>query len=118
MSEITLPGPPLPTTAPVKLLTRDDVATIFSVSVRTIENWVKDGIIPPSNRIEGRAYWHPDSIKYVVNCLCPAVDWDTERSKPVTAEVVSGVRHPKAGTALAKSNARDECRLTALLATE
>lgn len=41
-------------------LSKDDVAAVLGVSTRTVENWRKDGRIPPSYEIGGRVYWHPE----------------------------------------------------------
>ena len=54
-----LPGPPFAHLGAFKPLTREDVATILGVSVRTVENWRKVGRIPMSVDIGGRVYWHP-----------------------------------------------------------
>ena len=36
------------------------MASILDVSVRTVENWRKEGRIPQSVDIGGRVYWHPE----------------------------------------------------------
>jgi hypothetical protein len=43
-----------------KPLSKEDVAAILGVSTRTVENWRKEGRIPPSADIGGRVYWHPE----------------------------------------------------------
>ncbi|QDL36608.1 helix-turn-helix transcriptional regulator [Rhodoferax sediminis] len=122
MSESALPesapsNPQSEAQAPFKLLTRQDVAAIFSVSVRTIENWRAEGAIPPSVQIGGRVYWHPDTFIKAVNELCPPVTWETAHSAKSTKTFVStGVRPPKGSVALSKSNARDERRIAKLMA--
>jgi len=45
--------------AAFKPLTKDDIAAVLSVSLRTIENWVQEGIVPPPAKIGNRVYWHP-----------------------------------------------------------
>jgi hypothetical protein len=42
-----------------KPLNRKDVANILDVSVRTVENWRREGRIPQPVEIGGRVYWHP-----------------------------------------------------------
>lgn len=49
-----VPGPAF------KPLSRHDVAAILGVSVRTVENWRRERLIPPSVDIGGRVYWHPE----------------------------------------------------------
>ena len=41
-------------------LSRLEVAEILSVSIRTLENWQKAGLMPRSVDIGGRVYWHPE----------------------------------------------------------
>lgn len=41
-------------------MTKDDVANVLGVSVRTIENLVSAGIMPTPGRIGGRVLWHPN----------------------------------------------------------
>jgi DNA-binding transcriptional MerR regulator len=42
-----------------KPLSREDVAAVLGISIRTLENWVKQGRLPPPTSIAGRRYWHP-----------------------------------------------------------
>lgn len=42
-----------------KPLTKDDIADVLGVSLRTIENWVNDGTVPAPKRLGNRVYWHP-----------------------------------------------------------
>lgn len=41
-------------------LTKEDVADILGVTVRCIENWVEEGVIPAWRKIGTRCFWHPD----------------------------------------------------------
>ncbi|MCO5119736.1 MAG: helix-turn-helix domain-containing protein [Burkholderiaceae bacterium] len=47
------------TAAAFEPLTKEDVADVLGVSVRTIENWVNDGTLPAPKRLGNRVYWHP-----------------------------------------------------------
>jgi predicted DNA-binding transcriptional regulator AlpA len=40
-------------------LTKDDVADVLGVSLRTVENWVNDGTLVAPGKIGNRVYWHP-----------------------------------------------------------
>ena len=46
-------------TTAFKPLTKDDIAEVLGVSLRTIENWVNDGTVPAPKRLGNRVYWHP-----------------------------------------------------------
>ncbi|WP_459190562.1 helix-turn-helix transcriptional regulator [Ralstonia pseudosolanacearum] len=48
------------TIAPFTPMTKDDVAAVLGVSIRTIENLVKANQMPAPGRIGGRVLWHPD----------------------------------------------------------
>lgn len=43
-----------------KPMTKDDVADLLGLSLRTIENWVNEGILPLPKKLGNRVYWHPD----------------------------------------------------------
>ena len=47
-------------TVPYQPITKEDAATILSVSKRTIDNWLADGTIVEPSNIGRRVYWHPD----------------------------------------------------------
>jgi excisionase family DNA binding protein len=40
------------------MLTKEDIATILKISLRTVENWVADGLLPPPATIGSRRRWH------------------------------------------------------------
>lgn len=70
-----------------KPLSKDDVAAILGVSTRTVENWRKDGRIPPSADIGGRVYWHPEVFFAGINAALrgdvPAHPKDAQIVKPL-----------------------------------
>lgn len=41
-------------------LTKEDVADLFRVTTRTIENWIEQEGLPLPVPIGNRVYWHPD----------------------------------------------------------
>jgi excisionase family DNA binding protein len=41
-----------------EMLTKEDIATILKVSLRTVENWVADGLLPAPGTIGSRRRWH------------------------------------------------------------
>lgn len=42
-----------------KPMSRDDVAAVLGVSLRTIDNWIGDGSLPAPAKLGNRSYWHP-----------------------------------------------------------
>ena len=115
MSENTLSTPLSEASPPLKYLTRRDVAEMFSVSVRTIENWRANEIIPKSFSVGGRTFWDPEEIRNAVNELRATNAKDASSTASVKIPALVGARPPKAGFALAKSNARDERVLKGLM---
>jgi excisionase family DNA binding protein len=108
-------------TAPFKPLTKDDIAEVLGVSLRTIENWVNDGTLRAPKKVGNRVYWHPNTfytwLEEVLTSDAPAV---TELG---VGEVVpgSGKTKPKkpakAGrTELDALHFREQAKLDALLA--
>lgn len=55
----SLKMPPLISFMP---LTKEDVAKVFDVTPRTIENWVEHEDLPAPVRIGNRVYWHPEEF--------------------------------------------------------
>lgn len=46
--------------APFKPLTKEEIAEILDVSIRTVENFVSEGLMPAPVSLGRRVYWHPD----------------------------------------------------------
>lgn len=46
-----------------RLVTRADVAQMFDVCVKTVDNYIKDGLLPQPVQFASREYWHPDDIR-------------------------------------------------------
>lgn len=45
-----------------KPMSKEDVADVLGVSVRTVENWVNEGTLPAPTRLGNRVYWHPNAF--------------------------------------------------------
>jgi predicted DNA-binding transcriptional regulator AlpA len=45
-----------------KPLSKNDVADVLGVSVRTLENWVNEGSLPAPAKLGNRCYWHPKTF--------------------------------------------------------
>lgn len=49
----------VPPAAPVRPMTKQEVAQRLGVSVRTVEIWCSSGEIPPPAHIGRKPFWHP-----------------------------------------------------------
>ncbi|MDN3544047.1 helix-turn-helix domain-containing protein [Kinneretia asaccharophila] len=70
-----------------KPMSKDDVADVLGVSLRTVENWVNDGTLPAPAKLGNRCYWLP-SLFY---------SWLERRlggGAPVAADVAPAVVAP------------------------
>lgn len=48
--------------SPIKLVTKADAAVAFSVCVKSIDNYIKQGLLPQPVPFAGKDYWHPDTF--------------------------------------------------------
>lgn len=88
------PTPPEGVAIPTfKPMTKDDVASIFGVSCRTVENWIEQEGLPAPVSIGNRVYWHP----HLFYC------WLDERLRQPTAKVHSPTASSKAKGAANKT---------------
>ena len=67
----------------LKLVTKDIAAEVFSVSVKTIDNYIKDGLLPPPKRFVSKEYWHPADFAAFLD--------RTSRGEPAAVDGVTGV---------------------------
>lgn len=90
-----------------KPLSRNDVASILGVSVRTVENWRREKRIPPSVDIGGRTYWHPEvfysSLSAMLRGATPVEEGGATAAKKA---VISTNKTPASTAALEKSRKR------------
>jgi predicted DNA-binding transcriptional regulator AlpA len=65
-------------------LTKQAVADILGISVRPIENWINEGILPAPAKLGNRVYWHPDVFyEWMSNRLRePLAEGDELKSTP------------------------------------
>lgn len=54
-----------------RLLGKADVQAIFGISIRCLEKWIKQGLVPPPTCVGGRRYWHPDTFYAELTRLVP-----------------------------------------------
>jgi hypothetical protein len=47
---------------PFKPVTKPDAADVLGVCTKTIDNYIRDGLLPQPGRLAGRDLWHPDDF--------------------------------------------------------
>lgn len=53
----------MPNCQEFRLVTRADVAQMFGVCVKTVDNYIKEGLLPQPVQFASREYWHPDDMQ-------------------------------------------------------
>ncbi len=48
---------------PYRPVTKEAAAELFSVSIRTIDNWIANGTLPMPKSVGRRVYWHPAVLR-------------------------------------------------------
>lgn len=49
-----------PSPVPFKPVSKADAAELLGVSAKSIDNYIKAGLLPPPRPFGGRDLWHPD----------------------------------------------------------
>ena len=107
--------------APFRPLKKEDVADVLGVSVRTVENWVDDGLLIAPKKLGNRVYWHPTAFygwleqRLTEEC---AADESSGQSLPAATVPRREKRkgEGKTKTEAQQLQARDEAQFRALLA--
>ncbi|EUC15014.1 helix-turn-helix transcriptional regulator [Paraburkholderia hospita] len=108
-----------------KPLTKDDIGEVLGVSLRTVENWVNEGILPAPRKLGNRVYWHPATFYgWLDEYLTAPVPESVQRSNPDSApcgvhECVKSGSKPKIRSGKTESEKlrnREQAKLEALLA--
>ncbi|MDR3409543.1 MAG: helix-turn-helix domain-containing protein [Formivibrio sp.] len=86
----------LPT--PFKPLTKEDIAGILNISIRTVENWIKDGTLPAPHKIAQRVYWHPDIFYTWLDQRLKQADIESASDQAKECEMRASQPKPKAST--------------------
>jgi excisionase family DNA binding protein len=109
-------------TTAFKPLTKDDIAEVLGVSLRTIENWVSDGTLPSPRKLGNRVFWHPTIFYAWLECVLTTEDaTELTGTQPTSyATDTHLARKPKArakpaGTELEKLRARENAKLEHML---
>jgi excisionase family DNA binding protein len=102
-----------------KPLTKDDVADVLGVSLRTIENWVNERTLPAPKKLGNRVYWHPGVFYTWLEHQLTAeqtlpTNFESPMDKPEKAVRKSQVKSSKSEVDLLRS--RDQAKIDALLA--
>lgn len=111
------PGLPEPT-APeypgrFRLLTKQDVCAVYGISIRCLEMWIKQGLVPAPVHIGGRRYWHPERFYADLAVVTAAPSSNSESSPAVSGVPAARVRSGMAGSRRPEplpSSARSESR--------
>lgn len=105
-----------------KPMTKDDVAEVLGLSLRTVENWVNEGTLPSPKKLGNRVYWHPHIfyswLERSLNSEAAADEMPPQScALPLNGEHCrkskSAAKPPK--TELEKFRARDRAKLDAML---
>lgn len=111
-------------TAPFRPLKKEDIADVLGVSVRTVENWVDDGLLIAPRKLGNRVYWHPVAFYGWLEQRL-TVNGEADHSDELSIQSVpsASVRPRQKQTAERKTKtdaqhlqARDAAQLKALLA--
>jgi hypothetical protein len=71
-----------------KLVTKADAAQVFSVCTKTIDNYIKSGLIPPPVPFGAKEYWHPEVFQAHLDRVFrrSLIDVESEEQKPEAGE--------------------------------
>lgn len=83
-------------------LTKECVADVLGVCVRTIDNWVNDGTLIAPRKLGSRPYWHPRTFYAWLDQALSAPPAGENSDAPDTA---TGQHPPKAPPSTTKSKA-------------
>lgn len=105
-----------------KPLSKEDLADVLGVSIRTIENWVAEAILPAPTKLGNRVYWHPNSFYAWLDRRLsgetataePLEDGATERQSACAKPKARG-QSSTAKTELNKVRTRTQAQLDALM---
>lgn len=107
--------------APIKPLTREDVASLLGVSDKTIDKMVREGSLPRPWQLGTcrRLYWHPEDWNaWIERQRLDGPDQKDATATPIELELAPVVRPTRSSItkapALARLEARQSSRLAAL----
>ncbi|AJX33391.1 helix-turn-helix transcriptional regulator [Burkholderia oklahomensis] len=80
-------------------LTKQAVADVLDISVRSVENWINEGILPAPVKLGNRVYWHPEVF---LGWLSRRLLEPPEQSQTVTATPSVKKRRDRSSVAVAR----------------
>lgn len=105
-----------------KPLTKDDIADVLGVSLRTIENWVSEGTLPSPKKLGNRVYWHPNIFYAWLEHRLTSEDADDGRESVVCTRSDGNVektkqrtQHKNPKTEIEKLRSREQAKLDTML---
>lgn len=106
-----------------KPLSKEALSDVLGVSIRTIENWVNEGILPAPTKLGNRVYWHPNAFYTWLDRRLSAAPAMTEvaqdsaiEPQPVRAKPKARGQSATVKTELDKVRNRTQAQLDALMA--
>lgn len=102
--------------APFTPLSKQAVADLLDISIRSVENWINEGILPAPAKLGNRVFWHPDAFYgwLSLRLLEPATEGQRPEATPVANKPCSKQSYSVAGSLRAST----ERRLTRLEGSE
>ncbi|GEM_PF-973128 len=105
-----------------KPLTKEHIAEVLGISLRTIENWVADGTLPAPKKLGNRVYWHPNAFfAWLDHRLSTDCEADSVAGQTVAVPTTKAERtKPRASAKSSKTEldtlrSREQAKLDAML---
>ena len=108
-------------TAEFKPLTKENVAEVLGISLRTVENWVNDGTLIAPRKLGNRVYWHPSAFYQWLDLTLSASENAVTAVQPCGQQPSQDVPKTKSKPAKSKQGEnenlrmRDQAKLKALM---
>ena len=93
-------------------LSKQAVANLLDISIRSVENWINEGILPAPAKLGNRVFWHPDVFYgwLSLRLLETAAEVQSQNGTPVASKPCSKQSYSAAGN-LRASTERKLARL-------
>lgn len=76
--------------APFYPVTREDAAKVLKKTVRTVEDWYGEGVMPEPVVIGGTCYWHPEIFFGWLGAKLKGQPWPSASSRPADIKTGAG----------------------------
>lgn len=74
-----------------RLVTKADAAGVFGVCMKTIDNYIKEGLLPRPVQFASKEYWHPGDFQAFIEMTFRRTSGDSSPTgAPAIAEHVEG----------------------------